>query len=273
MQGICEKGKIHYLEKSKGGPSDARNFAMDNIDMDGEGYVYFADSDDYCDTILLETMHNAMVEDNADVCIVGYTQHRSKDNKEYVYSKKGTITKEEYFESVLESEVIGNYVWNKMFAKRLLKNIRFPVGEIFEDISTVYKVILESSEIAIINRSLYHYVKHNNSLTYAPKDSELLQLYYSVRNRNNEIVQLFPELKDKVILNQIKNSIIIWNRMNEESYKKRIQKFEFVFKEIIDNKHKLRELETKYYILGKFICMMPQLYVHTRFFFRKVWKI
>ena len=65
----------------------------------------------------------------------------------------------------MKKKIIDNVVWNKLYKSELFKTIRFPVGRVFEDIATTYRILNSAQSIVIIRKYLIHYRLRNNSLS------------------------------------------------------------------------------------------------------------
>lgn len=260
---ICQKftaeypNKIMYYEKEHGGLSEARNFGIEHAK--GE-YLYFMDSDDYCEKNLFEKACGQAEKNKADVVIFGYVIHRGQHMQEFQYDRSGRITQEEFFDSVLQNDRIGNYICTKLFRRDLFEDIRFPVGEIFEDVSTVYKLILESKRLYVINECLYHYVKREDSLTETVDEKGAMQLYRAVKIRNQAIVDIFPNLREKSVCSEMKYSIFIWNQIVKRYGGSKCKQYDFLVQEIRANKKYMKKLPLREYIMGQLICRIPVVY-------------
>ena len=69
--------------------------------------------------------------------------------------------KDEALESFIKEEediCIQNAAWNKLFKKELLREIRFPVGKLYEDIAFSTKVLHEAKKVVYLNQGYYNYV-------------------------------------------------------------------------------------------------------------------
>lgn len=258
------KGKIQFYEGKFLGPSDARNLGIEHA---RGNYIYFMDSDDYCEKTLLESLYQSVCSQKCDMGVCGYVEHKAGKWKEFLYGKNAVITDKEFFISLLEGEKLGNYVWNKLFRREIWKDIRFPSGEIFEDISTVYRVVMKSRRIAVVNQSLYHYLRRIDSTSNVLDGITLKQQYCAIRKRNIDILAKYPELYEKVILNQLKYNIVIWNQLCKKYTWKELQRLPMgdlsnLINEIHEWKREnyLRKLQFKYKIMGYWIDKNPELY-------------
>lgn len=166
---ICDKyakkdSRIKVLHKKNGGLSDARN---NGINIATGKYICFIDSDDYVDKCFIEKLYRNMKKDNVKLiqCNILRVDEKCNILKKVGYDtceiKSGKeIIKEQYGVHVIENTV----VWNKMYAKELFDDIKFPVGKIHEDEFVTYKIIYNLDRVAIINDYLYNYRENNNSI-------------------------------------------------------------------------------------------------------------
>lgn len=165
--------RIIVVHKENGGLSDARNVALDIARGD---YLLFVDSDDWLELDTCEKVHKLALDNQADVVSFGI---RKLDEKEvYAVQKVESsrlISKSEAMGALLwnqEKRGLLNYVCNKLFAKCLFDDIRFPVGKLFEDQGVTYKLIHKASRIYATDEVFYNYYQHGNSITagwYQPK--------------------------------------------------------------------------------------------------------
>ena len=157
-------GRIHVIHKSNGGLSDARNAGLKA--SKGE-YIFFLDSDDYIDLRTIEIMLHELQQTNADLVLC---------NTEYVTENQEVIQKQSPIkhERLSRIEAIKKlhqdnwpyYVtaWNKLYSRKALLGIEFPVGKLHEDLFVAHRVFYNCDNITVIEDKLYYYVQRKNSI-------------------------------------------------------------------------------------------------------------
>lgn len=248
--------RIKYYLKDHGGSADTRNKGLDLANGD---YLYFADSDDYCERDLLETIIKCIEQTHADMVVFGYYRHKNGLKSQYVY-EGGEITSEKVLESLLVDSNIGNYIWNKVFAKELFNDIRFPKGEIFEDASIMYKLILKCECIVSIDKIMYHYQMRADSLSSVPKTKHLLFYWKVLEERKTVIDQIYPQEEEKTKISLIEGAIYIWNQVSRKYNTNQLVEFSFLIDYIQKNKDVIKYMPLSKKIMGYLICKMPYRY-------------
>ncbi len=158
--------RIRVIHVNNGGVSKARNIGLDA--SKGE-YIGFVDSDDYVESQMFEILLNAALETESDFVqckfdIVGdnSTVHSSLNNKETTVIDNQKKIVELFFDGVIEASV-----WNKLYNRSILSQMRFPIDWTFaEDFSLNVQVALKCRRIALINDVLYHYYSRGNSVSH-----------------------------------------------------------------------------------------------------------
>ena len=177
---LCDKWaeqdkRIRVVHQANSGLSAARNTGLEM--MSGE-YIAFVDSDDYLDSRYVDSMLSAIISGKANmaicsICIednksrISVDNHRIADEVAFVNSK--------YCLKRMHGNSSTDYVaaWNKLYSGKLWDTIRFPIGRLHEDESTIYKVIDNCDKVALVPQQLYHYVQNLGSIMHTD---------YSVRN-------------------------------------------------------------------------------------------
>ena len=154
--------RTKVLHKKNGGLSEARNYGI--AAARGE-YIAFIDSDDYIEVSMLETLFSNLDKYNADISVCAYDMEYpqqsaviSEGNSLIVYAK------EEAFKVLLHKNNIGVIPCNKLYKTSLFHNVRYPVGQHFEDINTTYKLIANAAKIVYEPKVFYHYVQRTDSI-------------------------------------------------------------------------------------------------------------
>lgn len=154
--------RIRVLHLENGGPSQARNTAMDQAK--GE-YIAFVDGDDWIDKEMYENMYLAIKKTGAELAVCSYKQVSHQGTEDPSDEKMIYFEKEEALESFIKEEEeirIQNAAWNKLFCRSLLKEIRFPVGKLYEEILFTTKILAQAKGVVYLNQAYYNYVTDRN---------------------------------------------------------------------------------------------------------------
>lgn len=247
-----------YRQSRAAGPSAARNCGIEHAR--GE-YISFIDSDDYIEPNMIPDMVAHAEKSGADMVCCGYWLENGKSRKRNVSPEEKMLTAEDCLRELLSNEIIGNYVWNKLYRKELFDGIRFSDGEIYEDIRIMYRLIGRCSRIAVMPKCLYHYIKREGSLTYRPSDEELLLQYRTIVKRNQVLAEEHPGLRQTVDSNMLNKSVFIYSRLaKEHGWRECRQRYREIYDLILSKKHLMKYIPMKYRILGELIVHAPRFH-------------
>ena len=194
---ICDEVKnkdkrIIVIHKKNGGLSDARNVGIDNAN--GK-YITFIDSDDYVEKNYIELLYNTISQYDADMSIVSHRVIYEKNNIDKSTGKVFCATKQEILKMLLYDNGIDTSAWGKLYKETLFKDVKFPVGRLFEDSATIYKLIDKSEKIAVCSKPVYNYIIRNNSISNEKFSEKKLDLILSTEEMTNYIKNKYPELE------------------------------------------------------------------------------
>ena len=187
--------RIIVIHKENGGLSEARNFGIEK--RSGE-YISFVDSDDWIEGDYVELLYRSIIENNADMAIAG----------NYIrFSHGRTITVSACGKDVLSGEqTLDALVWNKngidvaawakLYKKTLFNDVKYPVGELFEDTATTYKLIDRCERVAVCPTPVYNYVKREGSITKGNFSVKKMDLIEATRRMTNYIRIKYPKLAE-----------------------------------------------------------------------------
>ena len=158
--------RIQYLKKENGGLSDARNYGIDRAKGD---YLAFIDSDDFVEAEFIERLYEAITRENVSIAattfdIVDATGHLVGVEK--LTTSLPVVSGREVCKKILEEDGYRFVVvWNKLYKKDLFKELRFEKGKLHEDEYFTYRLLYEIEKVAVVQESLYHYLKRDNSIS------------------------------------------------------------------------------------------------------------
>lgn len=150
--------RIKVVHKENGGLSSARNAGLDVATGD---YIAFVDSDDYLDVTIYQSLMEIINDYGVDVAVCDCFEMEGEKTK--TYSKKTqkvsiNETPNIIFMHLLEPfPVLRFEVWNKLFKKSVIGDVRFKLGQIYEDLYFDRNIFLKSQKVAHIDKPLYYY--------------------------------------------------------------------------------------------------------------------
>lgn len=172
--------RIKAIHKKNGGLSDARNVGIDASSGD---FLAFVDSDDYISPVMYEKLLRVAQETNSDI-VTSNLCYVSGKKKTYGHINLPTFPMTFDPDEMLEIELghclveSAEFVTscNKLFRRRVFftkDRIRYPVGRLYEDAYTTYRLYYASRRTTVINESFYFYVMRDSSIThtFTPKNA------------------------------------------------------------------------------------------------------
>ena len=185
--------RIRVIHKKNGGLSDARNCGLD---IAAGEYIGFVDSDDWISPRMYENLMR--VRDKYDVKIACCSQVATDGERETEPRDAGEercLSAAETFGEIFTSGRRNNVMMqNKIYASALFSGIRFPVGELHEDIGTFYKLIGQCDRIACTGTTEYYYRRRPDSITgraYSPETTETV--FRNLENIRSYLEENCPE--------------------------------------------------------------------------------
>ena len=177
--------RVRVFHTENRGLSAARNLGLK--EARGE-YIGFVDSDDWIEPDMYEVLLKIIEEKRTDISVCGLwyeypTCTEAVTNlHDEVYQKDDALV-------ALILGYLKNYAWNKLYSKRIWKNIAFPEGHVFEDVATIYKVVKAAKQVATTSVSFYHYRQRENSIASARTMINLRDYWEAYFGRYSALVE------------------------------------------------------------------------------------
>ena len=197
---ICDRwatkdSRIRVIHQENGGPSKARNAALDIAQGD---LILFCDSDDMLHPDTCQRLLDAMGQEH-DIAICDYVHIFEQQPYEFTLSP---VT-----QSLSPAEVVTqmwyqtNFIPSacaKLYRRDIFKTLRFQEGLFFEDIDLLHLVFFNARSIAYTPSQLYGYVHHEGSITTNPfslRDLDILKVIDNILVFAEEKPALLPAAK------------------------------------------------------------------------------
>ena len=234
---ICDKfsnrdNRIKVIHIENSGPYHARNIGME---ASTGRFIGFVDSDDFLEKDMYETLLKILQVYDADIAGCAYYKiHDNKIKPNYSSGKIRQFDTVSALEELIRSRWINNYLWNKIYKKDLVKNIRFPQNIYAGDIMFNCKVFAQAKKIVFIETPKYYYLIRPTSITSSLGVYKEMDTFYIRLKRLDFISKRFPTL---------------FNLTQEQFYKSLLG----FYKIIKDNKLKIDDNKKKRDLIKNYI--------------------
>lgn len=160
--------RIRVVHQENRGLSAARNLA---ISMATCPLIAFVDGDDKIDRQMMDKLHTALTDNNADVAICNYL--RAYRNERCPCSMKIGAGNYDRLQSMynLLCGNIHTLLCNKLFRREVL-TCPLPEGKVFEDLDTLYKWFASVRKVTVICDVLYFYRMRKGGITGSRETAE-----------------------------------------------------------------------------------------------------
>ncbi|MBQ4600625.1 MAG: glycosyltransferase [Oscillospiraceae bacterium] len=183
--------RVTVIHQKNAGVSAARNAGLDVAQGEWIGWV---DSDDLVEADMFERM--LAVAEDAEIVQCQHDRSCALNGGER--SDAVTVMDGAAFVRRMFTKRGGAYtnqtaLWSKIYRRKLWEDIRFPVGQVYEDEMQTYKVCLKAKKILETEDILYHYVKRENSIITAESPKKMLDKQLALADRLEYLPKRLPD--------------------------------------------------------------------------------
>lgn len=196
---ICEHlkkkdARIKVIHKINGGLSDARNAALDIVR--GE-WITFIDSDDWVEKKYVECLYEKAVKTNSQISIGSFVTTsgatRTEEKEKELYNI--VMDNEEAISNLLYQKYYTTSAWGKLYKSELFDKIRFPVGKLYEDVETIYKVFADAERSVYTAEKLYYYFQRDESIVRTGFTIKKMDYADNARKVLEDVKKRYPSLE------------------------------------------------------------------------------
>lgn len=209
--------RFKVIHKPNGGPSDARNAALQHI---GGEYLLFLDADDFLHPQLMTLCLEAIRRDNSDLVAFTYDRryrtlgiirhflHLGDPSPHYKFYKEPPYrTTDNIYAYATEyshpKDIDKRWAVKhcqacfKMYRAGLVRDIRFPVGIFYEDFPWWSEVMLRVRRCTILNLPLYFYYPAPRSRIFSSSQEHRIESLRRGIEAGKQLYATAPEAKRK----------------------------------------------------------------------------
>lgn len=195
----AKDSRVKVIHKENGGGGQARNVGLDAAK--GE-LIAFVDSDDYIAPDMLAYLYG-LLQQGADIAECGYVD--TPDDNAVFPEAEGEVTfftAEEALQGNIYDNVFRQLIWNKLYRREMIGDIRFPVGTKIDDEFFTYKVLGNAEKLARSEKICYAYRQQPDSVMHEGYSLRRLEGLYAKAERLAYLKERFPALvrEGKLIL-------------------------------------------------------------------------
>lgn len=185
-------GRIRVIHQANVGGAAARNTGLN---MARGALIAFVDSDDYIASEIYERLQTVLAETGADVAECGYM---SVLDDHGIPAETGGLAKiyttSDALYANLYNSACQQIIWNKLYKKNAIGNIRFVEGKTIDDEFFTYRVIGCTNRIAVISDRMYFYRQQPDSVMHQKYTINRLDALEACVLRCQYIESKYPEL-------------------------------------------------------------------------------
>lgn len=153
--------RITVIHKTNGGPSEAKNYALDIVKGD---YITFVDSDDELEPDTLQPLMDILYN-HTEYDILEYSVLQSVGHSDECYMNLGNHIYHNAIDWLADNGCSHCWMWNKIFKKEIFNNLRFPLHlRRFEDMWMICEIFKRNPVIATTSHGTYKYYWNPNGL-------------------------------------------------------------------------------------------------------------
>lgn len=184
--------RIRVIHQKNAGGGLARNAGLDVAT--GE-MIAFVDSDDYIYPKMYEYLAD-FIKQGYDIAECDHQEVWNSDAAFLETDEKITVyTAAEAMKAHIEDTVFRQLIWNKLYRREIVGDIRFPWGKKIDDEFFTYQLLGNAKRLVHSNQAFYAYRQQEDSVMHSMGVDKRMQALEAKEQRHSYILEHFPALE------------------------------------------------------------------------------
>lgn len=216
---ICDEYARRYenvtvYHKANGGLSSARNYGIQKSTAE---YIAFIDSDDYVNIHWFEELYTVAQRYDADMVCAGVTMVYDTTNvgmREEMPKDVGAekVDKSEMYRRMFAQIGVDVSMYTKLFKLKVFDDIRFPDGELYEDMQIIEKLTESCNTLVVSDYKGYFYYQRQGSIMYSGMNNKRMKLISCMENLKNTMEIKYPKAAEAAKTRYVRCVLHVFNR-------------------------------------------------------------
>ncbi len=211
---ICDRyaeldKRIIVIHQQNGGAAAARNAALEVCKGD---YIAFVDGDDYIAADYIQTLVACLEKHNAQISICGWQDVYENMNAETkpLAGAEEIYGTEQALENLMYQRKYDTAMWSKLYCRELFEDVRFPLGNVYEDIAIIYKVFCKAKVVSYVDYKGYFYLLREQGTTLQAFKAKKMDLIDVVDEMKEYLLARYPNLRKAVLCKYMRANFHIY---------------------------------------------------------------
>lgn len=199
--------RIRVIHQENGGVSSARNAGLAAATGEWLGWV---DSDDWIEPDMFGCMLRKAIENRADIVVCSRTEVHPDQSVIRSWEKEQILAREEALELLLQNDMMQNYLWDKLWNRRLFAGIEFPLGRTYEDIAVMHRLFTRAERVMVLPDAMYSYFQRSGSIVSDQRLSGKINHFLAAKQRLDEMAEEWPQFRWLMEAQCVASSAGVW---------------------------------------------------------------
>lgn len=191
----AQDSRVLVLHKENGGQAEARNLGIDRA---SGAFLAFADSDDEVAEDYIAYLYRLIDGDWADIAVCRYRSVRQTGLPFETQAEETAIRRYDAKAAVQDlcyQKHLTFAVYCMLVRSELFRDIRFPVGMIYEEMDVIPALFSRADRIVYGGGVKYHYLQRANSTVRAEFSPRKMDYVKNTRQMMEHVAERYPDLR------------------------------------------------------------------------------